>query len=57
VKSLRKIHPLLFDLTLFILFTLGSFAALFLTDAAGSTGAAASILFLSLISIVLIISR
>ncbi len=57
MKAVRKLNPLMFDLALFIGFTLGSFAALLLTDAAGSAGAIISILILALISITLVLSR
>jgi hypothetical protein len=57
MKSLRKRNALVFDLTLFILFTLSSFLAYVLTESAGSTGAVASLIILSLICLSLIVSR
>jgi hypothetical protein len=57
MKPLRKKNPLIFDLVLFLAFTVASFAAYLLTEAAGMSGAIISIVLLSLLSVSLIISR
>ena len=57
MKSIRKKNALIFDLVLFLAFAGMSFAAYLLTDAAGATGAVIGIAALTIISLVLIISR
>jgi hypothetical protein len=57
MKSIRKKNPLIFDLALFLAFTLGSFGALLLTNAAGLTGAALSLGILTVVCLLLIFSR
>lgn len=57
MKSIRKKNALIFDLVLFLAFTIISFVAYLVTDMAGSTGAVMSIVALAIISAVLVISR
>jgi hypothetical protein len=57
VKSLRKRNPVLFDLALFLAFTLASFAAYALTEAGGTPGAVISLAILGLIGLILVLSR
>lgn len=57
MKSIRKRNPLMFDLGLFLAFTIASFAAFALTEAAGAEGAIASIAILAAICLGLVFSR
>lgn len=57
MKSIRKRNPLMFDLGLFLAFTVASFAAFALTETAGTEGAIASIAILAAICLGLIFSR
>jgi hypothetical protein len=57
MKSLRKRNPMIFDLILFIAFTLAAFGAFALSDAAGASGALIAIAILSAVSILLVVSR
>jgi hypothetical protein len=57
MKALRKRNALLFDLTLFLSFTVVSFFAYMMTNSFDATGAIASLGLLAVICLVLIISR
>lgn len=57
MKALRKRNALIFDVAIFLGFTVASFAAYVLTDWAGTTGAVISITLLGIICLSLIISR
>ena len=57
LQLVRKKNPLIFDLLLFIGFSLAAFAAYLLTETLASTGAIISVLALSLICLALMLSR
>jgi hypothetical protein len=57
MKALRKHNPLMFDLALFLSFTIMSFLAFAMTDAWGVSGAVISVGALVAISLMLIFSR
>jgi hypothetical protein len=57
MKAQRKRNPVLFDLALFLAFTLASFSAYALTEAGGSVGAVISLALLGGISLILVLSR
>jgi hypothetical protein len=57
MKSIRKRNPLMFDLALFLAFSIVSLCAYLITNEVGIAGALFSIAMLSLISLALIFSR
>jgi hypothetical protein len=57
MNTLRKKNSLLFDLTLFLVFTIASFGSYVLAREAGATGATVALAILAMTCLIMVISR